>query len=103
MRVLIVVGMGLVTYLSRLAPQLFVPGRSFPEALERYLRYLSYALVVSVISVSLFLSGARFETGAAPRRLLALVAAVVTALLTKNSLVGMLAGTALVLVLSWFR
>lgn len=102
-RLLIVVGMGLVTYVSRLAPQLLVPGRSFPEALERYLRYLSYALVVSVISVSLFLSGARFETDAAPQRLLALVAAVVTALLTKNSLVGMLAGTALVLVLSWFR
>lgn len=100
-RVLIVVGMGLVTYLSRLAPQLWMPGRSFPETVDRYLRYLSYALVVSVISVNLFLSGARFETDAAPQRSFALVVAIIVALMTKSSLVGMLAGTALVLVLSW--
>ncbi|OGP27847.1 MAG: hypothetical protein A2038_14650 [Deltaproteobacteria bacterium GWA2_57_13] len=102
-RVLIVVGMGLVTYLSRVAPQLLMPGRSFPAALDRYLRYLSYSLVVSVISVSLFLSRARFETEAAPQRSFALVAAIVVALLTRSSLIGMFAGTALVLALSWVR
>lgn len=102
-RVLIVVGMGLVTYLIRVTPQVLMPGRSFPEALDRYLRYLSYALVVSVISISLFLSGARFEAEAAPQRSFALVAAIVVALLTKSSLIGMLAGTAVVLALSWVR
>lgn len=100
---MIVVGMGLVTYLSRVAPQLLMLDRSFPEALERYLRYLSYALVVSVISMNLFLSGARFETEAAPQRSFALVAAIVVALLTRSSLIGMLAGTAVVLALSWVR
>ncbi len=100
-RVLIVVGMGLVTYLSRLAPQLLMPGRSFPEAADHYLRYLSYALVVSVISVNLFLSDGRFEADAAPRRSFALVAAMIAALVTKSSLIGMLVGTASVLVLSW--
>lgn len=102
-RVLIVIGMGFVTYLSRVAPQLLMLDRSFPEALERYLRYLSYALVVSVISMNLFLSGARFETEAAPQRSFALVAAIVVALLTRSSLIGMLAGTAVVLFLSWAR
>lgn len=95
--------MGLVTYLIRLAPQLLMLGRSFPEALDRYLRYLSYALVVSVISVNLFLSGARFDIGAAPRRSFALVAAIIVALMTKSNLIGMLAGTAVVLALSWVR
>ncbi len=100
-RVLIVVGMGLVTYLSRLAPQLLMPGSNFPEGVDRYLRYLSYALVVSVITVNLFMSGARFESDAAPQRSLALVVAILVALRTKNSLLGMLAGTTLVLVLAW--
>ena len=102
-RVLIVVGMGLVTYLSRVSPQLLMLDRRFPEALERYLRYLSYALVVSVVSVSLFLSGSRFEADAAPQRSSALVVSMVVALMTKSSLVGMLAGTAVVLLLSWAR
>ena len=100
-RVLIVVGMGLVTYLSRLAPQLLMSGSSFPQGVDRYLRYLSYSLVVSVITVNLFLSGARFEIDAAPQRSFALVVAILVALRTKNSLVGMLAGTAWVLVLAW--
>ena len=100
-RFLIVIGMGLVIYVSRLAPQLLMTGRNFPEALDRYLRYLSYALVVSVISVNLFISGARFEANAAPQRSFALVSAIVVALITKSSLVGMLAGTAIVLALSW--
>ena len=100
-RVLIVIGMGLVTYLSRLAPQLLIPGSSFPKGVDRYLRYLSYSLVVSVISVNLFLSGVRFEIDAAPRRSFALIVAIIVALLTKSSLAGMLSGTALVLVLAW--
>lgn len=100
-RVLIIIGMGLVTYLSRLAPQLLMSGSSFPKGVDRYLRYLSYSLVVSVISVNLFLSGARFEIDAAPRRSFALVVAILVALMTKNSLLGMLAGTALVIVLAW--
>ncbi|MBI2360769.1 MAG: AzlD domain-containing protein [Deltaproteobacteria bacterium] len=99
----IVVGMGLVTYISRLAPQLLMTGRNFPEVLDRYLRYLSYALVVSVISVNLFISGARFEAGAAPQRSFALVSAIIVALITKSSLIGMLSGTAIILVLSWAR
>ena len=100
-RVLIIVGMGLVTYISRLAPQLLMSDANFARGVERYLRYLSYALVVSVISVNLFISGAHFESAAVPRRSFALVVAVIVALKTKSSLLGMLAGTAVVLLWPW--
>jgi len=92
-RVAIILGMGLVTYVIRAVPQLFFAGRSFPEAFERYLRYLSYALIASIISTSLFLTGSRFEAEAAPYRGLALVAAVLVASWSQRPLLGMLVGT----------
>ena len=100
-RLAIIVGMGLLTYLIRIIPQLFLVGRSFPEAFDRYLRYLAYALITSIISTSLFLSGPRFDAGAAPYRGLALVAAILVALWSRSTVVGMLSGTSLVLILSW--
>ena len=51
-RISIIVGMGLVTYLIRVVPQLFFLGRSFPEFFDRYLRYLAYALMASIVSTN---------------------------------------------------
>lgn len=99
-RITIIVGMGLVSYLIRVAPQLFLGGRSFSNAFERYLRYLSYALIASIISTSLFLAGPRFEAAAAPHRALALAAAILVASWSKKPLLGMLTGTLLALALS---
>ena len=61
--------MGLMAFAMRALPQLFLAGRKFPDALDRWLRYVSYGLICSIISVTLFMSGARLETarGAAPR------------------------------------
>ncbi len=100
-RLAIIVGMGLLTYLIRVIPQVFLVGRSFPEAFDRYLRYLAYAFITSIISTSLFLSGPRFDTGAAPYRALALVAAIVIALWSRSTVIGMLSGTLVTLGLSW--
>ena len=91
--------MGLVSYLIRVAPQLFLVGRSFSQAFERYLRYLSYALIASIISTSLFLAGPRFEAAAAPHRGMALAAAILVASWSGKPLLGMLIGTLLALVL----
>lgn len=99
----IIVGMGLVTYLIRVVPQLFFVGRSFSEAFDRYLRYLAYALMASIISTSLFLTGSRFETAAAPTRAMALLVAVLIAAWTKSSLLGMVAGTLLATALPWVQ
>ena len=100
-RTAIIVGMGLLSYLIRAVPQLFLAGRSFPETFERYLRYLSYALIASIVSTSLFLTGPRFEAGAAPHRALALAGALLVASWTGKPLLGMLIGALLAQTLPW--
>jgi branched-subunit amino acid transport protein len=101
-RLTIIVGMGLVSYALRAAPQLLLTGWSFPAAWDRYLRYLAYALVASIVSTTLLLSGTRLEVAAAPRRMFSLAIAVAVAMLTRNAAVGMFTGTVVALLLSWF-
>ena len=96
--------MGLVALGFRAVPLLFFAGRQFPEKWDRLLRYLSYALLCSIISTTLFMRGASFETAdTAPYRAVALIVAVVVARRTKSAVTGMLVGMALVLALSWMR
>jgi branched-subunit amino acid transport protein len=101
-RLTIIVGMALVSYALRAAPQLLLTGWSFPRAWDRYLRYLAYALVASIVSTTLLLSGARFDVAAAPRRVIALAIAIAVAVMTRNAAAGMLVGTVAALLLSWF-
>lgn len=96
----IIVIMGLMAFAMRALPQLFFVGEKFPAALDRWLRYVSYGLICSIISVTLFMSGARVETDAAPRRALALTVAIIIAHKTKSAVTGMIAGALLVLLLS---
>jgi branched-subunit amino acid transport protein len=93
--------MAVATYLLRVIPQLVAVVQKFPAAADRYLKYLAYALVVSTISISLFITEGRFDEPAAPRRLIALAIAVAIATITRNALAGMLTGTAIALLLSW--
>jgi branched-subunit amino acid transport protein len=92
--------MGAMAFAVRVLPQVVFIGVKFPEAWDRWLRYLSYAFICSIISVTLFMSGARFESAAAPRRGLALAFAVFIAHKTKSAVTGMIAGVLLVLILS---
>jgi branched-subunit amino acid transport protein len=66
-------------------------------------RHLSYALLCGLISVTLFMSGARFEAEAAPYRGIALAITIVVAFKTKSAVTGMLIGTALVSLFSWLH
>lgn len=100
-RVGIILIMGLMAYAVRVAPQIFFVDRKFPEAWNRYLRYLSYALICSIIAITLFTAGGRFESHAAPHRAAALAVAIVVAHRTKSALAGMVIGTLAVMVLSW--
>lgn len=102
-RLQIILIMGLMALAVRAVPQLFFVGQTFPEAWDRWLRYLSYGFIWSIISVTLFMSAGRVEAAAAPRRAIALALTIYIAYKTKSAVTGMLAGAALVLILSWFQ
>jgi branched-subunit amino acid transport protein len=102
-RLTVIFFMGLFAYGARVLPQLLFFGKQFPEAWDRYLRYVSYAFICSIVATTLFMTNARFEPGPAPYRAVALVAAISIARLTKSAVTGMIVGTILVLLLSWLR
>lgn len=102
-RIAIILIMGLMAFAVRAGPQLFFVGRKFPEAWDRLLRYLSYAFICSIISVTLFMTGTRFETQVAPYRSAALAVTIIIAHKTKSPVTGMLVGMVLVLLFSWIR
>ena len=100
-RIEIILIMGLMAFAVRVMPQLFFVGRQFPEAWDRLLRYLSYAFISSIIAITLFISGARFETEAAPYRGVALAVTIMIARKTGSAATAMLTGMIVVLLLSW--
>jgi branched-subunit amino acid transport protein len=102
-RIQIILMMGLMAFVIRGLPQLFFIGGKFPEPLDRYLRYVSYAFICGIISITLFMSGARFEANAAPWRGLALALTIFIAHTTKSAVIGMIGGAMLLLGLSWIR
>ena len=95
--------LGLSALVLRALPQLFLVGKNFPEAWDRLLRYISYALLCGLISITLFMAGARFEAEAAPYRGVALAVTLAIAYKTKSAVTGMLAGMVFVLAMSWMR
>ena len=102
-RVEIILIMGLMAFAMRALPQLFFVGQEFSETWDRLLRYLSYALICSIVSITLFMSGARFDVAAAPYRGLALAVTIFIAHKTKRPVLGMFIGALLVLVASRLR
>ena len=101
-RLTIVAAMALVSYALRVVPQLLLTGWSFPASWDRYLRLLAYALVAGIVSVALYLSAGNFDAAQAPRRTLALAIAVFVTVKTRSAVTGMLVGTVVVLLLSWY-
>ena len=98
----IIIVLGITALAFRAVPQLFFVGQTFPETWDRLLRYLSYALLCGIISTTLFMQGASLGSDMAPYRATALIVAVIVARKTKSAVTGMLIGTIVVSVLSWF-
>ena len=97
----IILILGLTALAFRIVPQLYFAGQKFPEIWDRLLRYLSYALLCGIISTTLFMKGASFESDSAPYRGVALIATIVVARWTRSALRGLIVGTILVSVFSW--
>jgi branched-subunit amino acid transport protein len=100
-RIEIILMLGLFAFALRAVPQMVFVGGDFPERWDRLLRYVSYALLCSIISTTLFMTGARFDSHAALPRALAILVTIVIARRTQSPVSGMLAGLALVLLFSW--
>ncbi len=100
-RLVTILIMGLLAFGARALPQLFFLRRTFPPAWDRFLRYLSYAFICSIVATTLFMSAGRFEAATAPHRAIALVAAIIVAERTKSAVTGMMIGAALASLLSW--
>jgi branched-subunit amino acid transport protein len=101
-RIQIILILGLSAFALRAVPQLFLVGGNFPERWDRLFRYLSFAFLCSVISTTLFMTGARFDSDAALQRGVALLVTIVIARRTRSPVSGMLSGLILLLVLAWF-
>lgn len=94
---------GVLTYALRVVPQLLLVGKKFSEASDRYLRYLSYALICAIISNVLFMAGNRLDVGTAPHRAIALAITIVVAHRTRNAVLGLSAGLVFTLAFLWLR
>lgn len=99
----IILILGLTALAFRIVPQIYFAGQKFPETWDRLLRYLSYALLCGIISTTLFMKGASFESDSAPYRGAALIATIVVARWTRSALRGLIVGTILVSGFSWLR
>ncbi|MGE5302269.1 MAG: AzlD domain-containing protein [Alphaproteobacteria bacterium] len=102
-RLLIIFIMGLLAFGMRVLPQIFFLGRTFPPAWDLFFRYLSYALICSIVSTTLFMAAGHFESQAAPHRAVALFATIVVAQRTRSAVTGMIIGATVVLLLLWMR
>ena len=107
-RIELILILGFSALVLRALPQMFLVGKSrgeifFAPTWDRLLRYLSYALLCGLISITLFMTGARFEAQAAPYRGIALAVTIAIAHKTKSAVTGMLVGMVLVLIFSWVR
>ena len=72
-----------------------------PEALRRMLHYVPPAVLSAIIFPELFMTNGSLDISFSNIRLLAGLAAIVTAWVTRNTLVTILAGIAALLLLGW--
>ncbi|MEE8152932.1 MAG: AzlD domain-containing protein [candidate division NC10 bacterium] len=96
--VAIILGMGLGTYVLRVFPLLLAHRFPLPPRIIRWFQFLSYSIISSFIWFG-FVKGAS-SLGTVGFRGIALGLTVLAAARTKNALVGMGVGVAVVLVLS---
>jgi branched-subunit amino acid transport protein len=89
---LIIIGMGLITFAIRLVPFLLPAGAQLPEWLLRALRYVPAAVLSAIIAPELLLPGGAFDLSLGNERLLAGVAAILVAWRTRNVLLTVAVG-----------
>lgn len=90
---------GLLTYAQRLSLLAFWQRLALPPALQRALRFVPVSVLVALVVPDLFLAEGRLFVSPANTRLLAGLVAAVVALRTRNVLLTIAVGMALLLLL----
>lgn len=95
----IFIGMGLVTYIPRMLPLVALSKRPMPELLLRWLKYVPPAVLAALLAPDLFLTRGQWNLSPENLYLLAAIPTFGLALLTRNLVVTVAAGMALVVML----
>lgn len=96
---LIILGMAVATYLTRVTLLVFGKRVNFPPLFLRSLRYIPIAMLSAIIFPAVLAPQGAIEISPQNPYLLAALATVVVVRLTKNSVVGIVVGMGLILLL----
>jgi len=96
---LIILGMAVATYLTRVTLLVFGKRVNFPPLFLRSLRYIPIAMLSAIIFPAVLAPQGAIYISAKNPYLLAALATVVAVRLTKNSVVGIVVGMGLILLL----
>lgn len=92
---------GLLTYLTRLSFIYLFSHASLPAWLQRGLRYVPPAVLSAIIFPEIFLQNGKLAVTLENTRLLAGIVAALVAWRTRNALLTILAGMAVLLLVQW--
>lgn len=88
------IGMGLITFSQRLSFIALADKLTLPPLLRRGLKYVPTAVLTAIFAPDMFMPSGRFDLTLSNAHLIAGLAAILTAWLTKNVLLTMLIGMA---------
>ncbi len=98
---LTILGMVVVTYSVRLSVIALLGDAQMPEALRRALRYVPPAALAAIIAPALFMPGGSLDLSPGNARLIAGGLAVIVAWRSKNALLPIGVGMAVLWLLTW--
>lgn len=90
--VLLILGMGAVTFLTRFAPFVFLSRAVFPERVARVMKFVPVAVLSTLIAPAVLLPGGTPDFSLSNAAVPAAVVTLVAALKTRNTLFSVLCG-----------
>lgn len=93
---LMILGMGMVTYLPRLLPAWLLRGRQMPDFVVSWLKYIPVAILAALLFPSLVIQDGRMNLSTQNLYLWAAIPAIFTAWKTKNMFATVIVGMVIV-------
>ncbi len=98
----IIIAIGLVTYLVRLAPFLVIRAIRLPESVIKWIHYLGEGIIVSLLIPFLLLEGDKVNISLGNIKIISSLFCILVALLTKSMICTILIGIVITIVLHSF-